>query len=42
MELSQLKPSKTLKKSKILPIFADVNKIFAFFALFLLLIETPT
>ena len=42
IELSKLKPSKTLKKFKILLIFADVNKIFAFFALFLLLIETPT
>ena len=42
VELSQLKPDKTLKKSKILLIFADINKIFTFFALFLLLIETPT
>ena len=31
VELSQLKPGKTLKKSKILLIFADVNKSFAFF-----------
>ena len=29
-ELSQLKPGKTLKKSKILMIFTDINKIFAF------------
>ena len=41
VEVSQLKPGKTLKKVKIFLIFADVNKFFAFFALFLLLIETP-
>ena len=42
VELPRLKPSKTLQKFTILLIFADVNKIFAFFALFLLLIKTPT
>ena len=42
VELPQLKLSKTLKKSKILQMFADVNKMFAFFALVLLLIKTPT
>ena len=42
VELSQLKSGKTLKKSKILLVFADVNKIFAVFALILLLIKTPT
>ena len=41
VDWSQLKPSKTLKKLKILLVFADTNKIFAFFVLFLLLIETP-
>ena len=41
VEVSQLKPGKTKKKFKIFLIFADVNKFFAFFALFLLLIETP-
>ena len=30
VELSQLKSGKTLKKSKILLIFTDINKIFAF------------
>ena len=42
VELPQLKLSKTLKKSKILQMFADVNKMLAFFALVLLLIKTPT
>ena len=31
VELSQLKPGKTPKKSKILLKFADLNKVFAFF-----------
>ena len=31
VELSQLKPGKTLKKSKILLKFVDLNKVFAFF-----------
>ena len=42
VELPQLKHGKTLKKSKILLKFANVNKIFAFFIDFLLLIKTQT
>ena len=39
VELSQLKPGKTLK---IFQIFADFSKFFAFLTLLLLLIETPS